>query len=661
MSDNTFIASAAFSVGRAAAFVAQITGNTHGGYLFVGDHRPSSNTTVPLLSEASSNTYYEPWQQMLYGKKVQYSSVAVQNWPYEIGTAYAMWDDQADMTGQQWYAVVNAGSYYHVFGCLDNANGANSTVQPSFASATAADYLWYTASDGYKWMYLGTTTQAVAANLQTAQYFPLTPNAVAQSAAVSGSVDEVLVTSGGVGYANWLDGTFQASDVRVSASPVTYQLSNSTISSANGFYAGCVMLITSGTGVGQFATVEQFYITQSGNFAVIDSPFPVSPTNGSGWELMPGVTLQSDGTQTDAFVGRALVNAAAANSVWSVQVLDRGAGYLGPVTASVSANAVVGVSNSAVVRAVLPPPGGHGANPALELDASAVLVGCTLSNTEGGLVPATNQYRQFGIVKDPLFANVQLTLANSNSPFILGESVQFLTLSFAANAATVNTTSPVVTMDTRAVSANALVLITAGSAQFTGTIASVTNSSSANLTVNSSLASTNAVVWVANAQSNGTLTVPVTSSNVFVTGMSVTGGPGQTLYGESSGSTGVITAVTRNGVSKSANTFVQLTALQFTSLGGSFSQNEVVLQGNSTALVHSVNGSLLYVSNMSAPFVVSGNNVVGNTSGAVGRVTGVLGPELVRGSGLIEYLEGVSPAIQPGPNTSQTFVVTYQF
>jgi len=94
---------------------------------------------------------------------------------------------------------------------------------------------------------------------------------------------------------------------------------------------------------------------------------------------------------------------------------------------------------------------------------------------------------------------------------------------------------------------------------------------------------------------------------------------------------GVVSEIRRNDVVKDFDTFIQLTKLKINSLGGSFVQNETILQGNSTALVHSSANGYLYLSNLTSPMVV-GNNIVGNTSGAVAQVTGVYQPELVTGT-----------------------------
>lgn len=654
---STFISTTQFSVGRANAYITHL-GNSQR-YFFAADHRPSTNTVIPDLSEAVSNTSFNPWQQMIFGKAVQQSALGIPNYPYQFGIPYAMWDDQIDMTTVQWYAIVNAGSYSHIFGCLDNANGAPSTVQPDFSTAVASDNLQYIASDGYKWMYYSTVPSSLSANLATSDYFPLVANTSVTQVAVSGAIDQISVEDRGKGYNNYCQGSFQSTDIKVASTSTLYQLSNSNISSANGFYQGCVLLVTSGTGVGQYSIIRDYFVTSQGNFANLASPLTITPTNGSSWEVMPGVVVKSDGTQVTNVVARAIVNSSG-NTISSVEVLNRGSGYLGEIFGtSVIANSVVGVTSQANVRSILPPLGGHGYDIVSELGATVALLSCTFSNTENGKIPATNTYKQIGIINAPNFANVQLTLANSVSLFEIGEPIKFFNEYWAASNSSVTQGSNVVTGDTRVFRANSQILIQGPGVQLLSTVSSVTNSTSMivqdNLTFSSNVA---ANLYSVTLVANGIVTNPVSISNVFVSntgGLSV----GLFAYGKFSAAMGSISTITRNDVIKDSNTFVQLTKLKVTTLGGNFVQNETLLQGNSTALVHSSSNGYLYLSNLTFPFVV-GNNVVGNTSGATAQVTGVYQPELVPGTGTVEYLENVE-VLTRASGQSESFIVCYRF
>lgn len=63
------------------------------------------------------------------------------------------------------------------------------------------------------------------------------------------------------------------------------------------------------------------------------------------------------------------------------------------------------------LQAVVPPPGGHGANPAVELDMQGVSINFSFANNENTTIPTQNiVYDTVGILKNPYFANNSNTL-----------------------------------------------------------------------------------------------------------------------------------------------------------------------------------------------------------------------------------------------------------
>lgn len=659
---NTFSVTKTLSVYRAKQALDSTLDGLH--YLFYGDHRPSTNTTAAPVFENVDDLYYTPWQQMIGGKQITTAALGVENIPYTFGFAYDRFDDQVELKNLSWYAIVNAGSYSHVFACLDNNSGANSTIQPDFTAASTAQNFTYKTSDGYMWMYLCSSSASLVANLATSNSFPIVANSTVQAAAVDGSIQVISVDYAGKRYDNYSSGTFQAEDIKVDAISTMYRLSNSTIRSVGGFYSGCVLLITGGTGTGQYATVRDFIVTANGSYANIDSVFPITPINGSTWELMPGVALTADSTQTVNVVARAVVNSMASNSISRVEVLNPGAGYRAGTTAKVIANTVVGVTTPAQIRPIMSPRGGHGFDPYVVLGATTLLVGANMSNKGAGdRIPTTNTYRSIGLMRAPTFANVQLTLSSANGFFTAGEPVSFLQPKFAAANATVNATSTVVTGDTRVFSnGDPILAIDVSGMAFLATVNTVTNSTSLTLTTNSSFNSTAlATLYKPQIISNAFCLNAPAASNVFVSNVSATAQTGMMIYGTLSKATGSITTITRNDVVQAFDSFTQLYKYKITGLGGSFSQNEYVLQGNNQALVHSVSNGFLYVSNMTAPFSPTGGNLTGNTSGAIATVIGTYSPEVEFGSAMIDYVENLSETVTWSANSTASFIIPFAF
>lgn len=119
-------------------------------------------------------------------------------------------------------------------------------------------------------------------------------------------------------------------------------------------------------------------------------------TNGGSGYTDPAnttITIVGDGINA---AGYPTVNTIS-NTVNAVVMTDQGSGY---TYATVTINAPVG--SGANARAIIPPPGGHGSNPIYELGGSSVIINGRLRYDEDGVLPATNDYRQIFLLKDPL-------------------------------------------------------------------------------------------------------------------------------------------------------------------------------------------------------------------------------------------------------------------
>ena len=88
----------------------------------------------------------------------------------------------------------------------------------------------------------------------------------------------------------------------------------------------------------------------------------------------------------------AIINTVAGNTVQNVQMLLNGSNYKAVNCSVISAN-VVPVTNNAIVRAIFPPPGGHGYNVASELGCNTACISITFQDTEGNTIPGNGEYR----------------------------------------------------------------------------------------------------------------------------------------------------------------------------------------------------------------------------------------------------------------------------
>ena len=136
----------------------------------------------------------------------------------------------------------------------------------------------------------------------------------------------------------------------------------------------------------------------------------VIPNDLTSYYISPTVEIQGDGVGARAYS----VVGGVSNSISKIELLRAGNGY-SSANAIIRANTFYGVD--ADVRAVISPPGGHGADAVTELNADAISISVAFSNSfsEGYKHIAPSQFRRVGIIKDPELQNVMLTIANNES------------------------------------------------------------------------------------------------------------------------------------------------------------------------------------------------------------------------------------------------------
>lgn len=392
-------------------------------YVFQGGHVPYANTTPDLIYLNDEDTQILPYKNMIQGKRVADDDVAlvVRKIIYQTNTMYTMFDDKNKLLlDKDFYVSVTSGAYNHVFKCLDNNNNALSTVEPSFATASASDNYEYRESDGYVWKYLYSFSSTENLKFSTDAFIPVYSNTTVVAAAKRGVIDVIKIDEAGRGYDNYLTGTFAPTDIKVNGDPLLYAIGNNMASATNGHYTSCLLYLSTGTGSGQYRDITAYESNGLGRFIRISSAFNTSPVNGTQYEITPAVSIIGTG-QTSNAVARALVNALAANSIHRIEMLESGENYIYS-SAQVLTSNVIDVQVSADIRPIQSPKEGHGYDPAKELGATRLCFSVKFSNSESNTILTSSKFQQVGLLKDPLFSNVILTFANTTGSFISGEA-----------------------------------------------------------------------------------------------------------------------------------------------------------------------------------------------------------------------------------------------
>jgi len=193
-------------------------------YLATGKHTPYSgnDSVVPVPYDTTSETLIDPYQQIVFGKKIAATDVSIMTKRYDwvANTVYALYDDtDTDLLDSNFYVAVDAGSIYYVYKVLDNNGGARSTVQPSDTSESACNFI--TTGDGYKWKLMYKMSDSDFEKFATTDYMPVVTSANVAGNTVAGAIDTVIISSPGANFYSTLTGTFISDDLRDNIPTIT--------------------------------------------------------------------------------------------------------------------------------------------------------------------------------------------------------------------------------------------------------------------------------------------------------------------------------------------------------------------------------------------------------------------------------------------------------
>lgn len=556
-------------------------------YVFAGRSSPysSGDDSIPTIENTNFNVNVDPYKQIVFGKKVSNNDVKIMvpRYDWVSNTIYSPYRSNVNLDTSNFYAVVNSVSKYYVFKVLDNNNDSPSTIEPNF-NETGADDEFYSTSDGYVWKYMYTIDKSSFEKFATEDYIPVIPDANVAGNAVSGSIDVILVNYNGSNYNSSLSNTFISTDITVGGNSVLYNIANNA-SSDTGFYNGSYLYIKNGTGIGQIRKILDYNVSGLTKTVTLDSAFVTTPDVSSEYEITPSVLIVGDGSGAKA---RALVNTSSSNTISKIEIVERGSGYTF-ATATVVGN-TGGISNSASLSVVLGPKDGHGSDAEAELGGKYLCISVTFANNETNTIPTQNDYRTIGLIKDPHFANVVLTIDSATGIFADNETIT-----------QANSLATGVVVDT-----------------------SISTLSITNVT------------------------------GIFVTDKIVTG--------LTSGATANIVSYNINGETKNFNTFDNRYKYTFTSVSGTFTEDEKVFQldaATSNAIFHSNTASYLYLTNKEGTINIS-NTITGVNSSAVATLNASWPPDIVEGSGEVLYIENIDPTDRD-ENQSETIKIILKF
>ena len=368
------------------------------------------DTTAPApndhLDDANAAKY-----QMIGMQKLSAADVShvVKRHDWTTGTVYEQYDsDLADLYDKNpcFYVLTNE---FKVYKCIDNNNGANSTVQPTHTTPTPTG----SATDGYIWKYMYSITTADSEKFLTNAYMPvktvpITIDVTTASVSASGQ-DKILLTEANldikvkhrVSDANGVIGEVQAiSGAQLdlvsnlsSAIPAGTKL---TLDFANDTDAADAL----STDFVQYkAQKDSLLLAEAGGIERIEVL-----TGGANYTSAPTINIHGDGSNAAIAAGDVTISSGAITGI-KIGTATSGSNHGTDYTIASFELSGGGASTQATLRAVISPAKGHGVDPVAELGGFLISLNTQLTGTGGGDLTIGNDFRQVSIIKNPRVHN----------------------------------------------------------------------------------------------------------------------------------------------------------------------------------------------------------------------------------------------------------------
>jgi hypothetical protein len=224
----------------------------------------------------------------------------------------------------------------------------------------------------------------------------------------------------------------------------------------NNFYNDLVFSVDSGPGEGQRRVIKSYTYSAGGNYGnvVLDYPLTVGlSADTSKFSIVPNIQIDGDGYARENYLNKfkeaditvkfgpglttnrdtcTTTNIYNQTLIDSFEMVDTGTDYtraefkmIKGLTFTAGFTGIGDIND--VANIVISPPGGHGSNAVRELGAAALMVVLDFNQDERKKLSVNNDYRQFGIVKNPLLKKPQTRIRfeewGLTGSFVVGASL----------------------------------------------------------------------------------------------------------------------------------------------------------------------------------------------------------------------------------------------
>ena len=372
-------------------------------YIFIGRITPWDSDTSPPDPELSLRELeFNVWRTMAAAKKIQHIEHVIPVDVWSTGVVWDMYDDVvASLIAHNFYVLVEEGETRHIFKCLYNGDGAESTEKPGVPAdlVNPEDFIVKTSGDGYVWFYMYQINDTLYDRYASSGYVPAVggddTRETSNDGAVDGKVYFVEVTASGSGYED-----LEKEDLSISSvaqGSLQINIVDSTLNSDADFYNGCV--VTEHDNDTNFHIVTDYSFNRGTNTGTFTLDNVDNITTAINVDIRAGVKINPTGDTNDDYrESVAYASLSATGGVDEVVILDGGQGY-SFYTAEVNSSATSG--SGAELRTIFAPEGGHGSNFIKELYAIYLTMTVDFEGNFDDKIYVNNDFRQYGILHNP--------------------------------------------------------------------------------------------------------------------------------------------------------------------------------------------------------------------------------------------------------------------
>lgn len=437
-------------------------------FIFLGKPKPWDVEGFPDAATDSNAILFDAHRSMIGMKAVRPDDVylLIPRLDWDDSVVYDEYDPDENIWSSDFYVLTDENNVYK---CISNNDGSESVTQPTGTSP----YIFTTETDEYKWKFMFKVSED-SMRFMTEEFIPLAlaptattdetlPQFTTESYAVDGAIDQYEITLGTAVYdrvtvdpflvGNPNDGQCIDPATGEELLPSAVNVAGSHFIKLNSgmesvdpnagfsnYYLNYAVYVSGGRGkeVGQIFRVKGYHgpsktalVYPAIEFDLyqqesVDGGSTILPP--SQYQILPFIEISGDGSGASA---RCVMDSS--KTVQEVRALKRGVGY---TVADVAIDTPETSGTAPTIAAKVGPKGGHGSNAIDELGAADLMVVLNTEGNEDENISTGNDYRQFGLVRNPILNDDTGRIAGSEvdrittmriaNPYFLDATYQFV-------------------------------------------------------------------------------------------------------------------------------------------------------------------------------------------------------------------------------------------